>query len=606
MQEFYNKVKSIYDSIYADILGGGSLDKCFLMAYIFKECKFKNYVEIGVYRGKSLYSVSVAIKENGGKAYGIDPYLASCLDEKNAVDTVKKYVEEATSTLNFERLYQEVAYLKGRFGFDNIVDLIRDTSEGSVDFFIKNGIEIDMLHIDGNHDTSFVESDAINYIPLVRNGGIIIFDDIDWPSVSIVYKKAKEKYIPVFETDNYGIILIADKTKDNTENVSNKDKIIRSGVQIYSSLKNSWDPVDLVIVDDTFPYQICTFNNSGFTEYLEYNPGIGHEKTNWNGYRLPETIQAKLAYFCSFDNNLLIESIEQNQIPFIFELCTEGTFKLNNPDSDKLLRRVTKSNFFRKIIVTQEAAYDYLIEKRICSNEQIQMVSRGVFLSEKATLLDDKSKQLLMQLIEQEILDYEKNMWFVCSDINNESKEAYSKLKEQYVSLEYYTKHIQKSYSNLESDYKELQKKYALVETDAKNIRKEYLELKEYNDSKEITYGELENGYKELQERYSLVETDAKNIRKEYLELKENNERKEITYGEMENSYKELKNHYSMIMADADRLSAEYTKLKEENDRKDKVIDDMEEKILDYQLQRKLIENTVWWKIFGRNIKFKI
>ena len=55
------------------MVGGDSLSKCYIMAYLASFFKLKNYVDIGVYKGKSLFSVAQAFKDNEGKAYGIEP-----------------------------------------------------------------------------------------------------------------------------------------------------------------------------------------------------------------------------------------------------------------------------------------------------------------------------------------------------------------------------------------------------------------------------------------------------------------------------------------------------------------------------------------------------
>ena len=52
-----------------------------------------------------------------------------------------------------------------------------------------------MVHIDGNHDTSFVMQDVDDYLPLVQDGGFIVMDDVSWvsvkPALSILNVKCK-------------------------------------------------------------------------------------------------------------------------------------------------------------------------------------------------------------------------------------------------------------------------------------------------------------------------------------------------------------------------------------------------------------------------------
>ena len=128
--------------------------------------------------------------------------------------------------MDFEALYQSVLEDRHRFNLDETVTLLRQTSEEAIAYFeqhvmgkaqtevseesitAENGDAfIDMLHIDGNHDYAYVSKDAALYIPLVRQGGIIVFDDINWESVRRVYDEEKKKHIVLFENGEFGILL---------------------------------------------------------------------------------------------------------------------------------------------------------------------------------------------------------------------------------------------------------------------------------------------------------------------------------------------------------------------------------------------------------------
>lgn len=56
----FERVKRVSDQILSDVLGGSPLSKCYLMAYLAQRQGCKTYVEIGVYRGKSLFPVAEA------------------------------------------------------------------------------------------------------------------------------------------------------------------------------------------------------------------------------------------------------------------------------------------------------------------------------------------------------------------------------------------------------------------------------------------------------------------------------------------------------------------------------------------------------------------
>ena len=84
---------------------------------------------------------------------------------------------------------------------------------------------------------------------------------------------------------------------------------------------------------------------------------------------------AKLLYTV-FLNNIycIIEDIEKSGIPFIFTLYPGGGFGIDNKNSDMMLKRVTSSPFFIKVIATQKITYDYLITKGFCTPDQVEYI----------------------------------------------------------------------------------------------------------------------------------------------------------------------------------------------------------------------------------------
>ena len=66
--------------------------------------------------------------------------------------------------------------------------------------------------------------------------------------------------------------------------------------------------------------------------------------------------------------------LEKYKIPFIFTLYPGGGFILNDEESNQKLKRVCSSQFFQKVIVTQQITYNYLIEKNFCTKEQIEFI----------------------------------------------------------------------------------------------------------------------------------------------------------------------------------------------------------------------------------------
>lgn len=227
----FNRIKYIQSSsIINDLRGGNPLSKCFIMAYLASYFKLKNYVEIGVYKGRSLFSVAQAFKDNDGKAYGIDPYLLAYAKEDDLEETLKKRVNEFLEGMNFETLYNKVLMNTDVFELSKVVKIIRKTSVDAAPYF--KDIKIDMLHIDGNHDFNSVQADINNYTPRVREGGIIVVSCIDRDSVKRCYDQYKNDYIILFETNSFGILM---KNTKNQKKLNNAAAYISKKIEKLNS-----------------------------------------------------------------------------------------------------------------------------------------------------------------------------------------------------------------------------------------------------------------------------------------------------------------------------------------------------------------------------------
>jgi len=212
----FNAIKKVQaDSSLYDFGGGSPIDKCYVMAYLAATLNLKNYVEIGVYRGRSLFSVAEAFKLTGGKVYGIDPYSSEEAKQYDVEEELKETVNSFMESIDLEQIYKDVIIKRESFGLTNTIEIIRKTSAEAVKHF--NNIEIDMLHIDGNHDTLHVQEDYNNYAPLIKDGGLIVFDDINWDSVKKCYDEAKKDHIILLETEYFGILIKNDKFQKNID-----------------------------------------------------------------------------------------------------------------------------------------------------------------------------------------------------------------------------------------------------------------------------------------------------------------------------------------------------------------------------------------------------
>ena len=129
-------------------------------------------VEIGVYGGKSLVPMACALKANRkGIIYGIDPWdtNASLEDVMNASNRAYWGWVDHEAIMN--RLIQKI----DQFELQGRIELIRRTSANTDPIY-----DIDILHVDGNHSDSTSYLDVTKWVPLMKKGGWIIFDDMTW------------------------------------------------------------------------------------------------------------------------------------------------------------------------------------------------------------------------------------------------------------------------------------------------------------------------------------------------------------------------------------------------------------------------------------------
>ncbi len=129
-------------------------------------------LEIGVWGGKSLVPMASALKSLGqGVAYGIDPWdnMAS-IEETTEPANINFWAQ-----VDHKGVKRTLEHRIDAFGLSPYIRLIETTSEHAEP--IQN---IDILHIDGNHSDKTSYFDTMKWVPLVRSGGWIIFDDMTW------------------------------------------------------------------------------------------------------------------------------------------------------------------------------------------------------------------------------------------------------------------------------------------------------------------------------------------------------------------------------------------------------------------------------------------
>lgn len=155
-----------------EIRGYCSQEKQKALVEFILEKKPISCVEIGVFEGKSLIPIALALQCNGkGVCIGIDPFsLRECIKNYPSDHAVPEIWEKE----DFEKIYHNVLALIERFGVQEHCRVLRMTS---LEAAPQIG-EIDLLHLDGNHSVESALLDVGLYFSKVRPGGWVCLDDV--------------------------------------------------------------------------------------------------------------------------------------------------------------------------------------------------------------------------------------------------------------------------------------------------------------------------------------------------------------------------------------------------------------------------------------------
>lgn len=147
-------------------------------------------VEIGVFGGKSLVPMAFALQANKkGVIYGIDPW-----DSINSIEGMVGAHKEWWGGIDHQQIFLELQKKISEFGLEKYVGLIKATSEDCPPIS-----DIDILHIDGNHSEKTSYIDVTKWVPFVRKGGLIIFDDVNWETTKLAVEWIDQTCIPFAE-----------------------------------------------------------------------------------------------------------------------------------------------------------------------------------------------------------------------------------------------------------------------------------------------------------------------------------------------------------------------------------------------------------------------
>lgn len=160
-------------------------------------------VELGVYTGRSLFAIALALRHLGaGHVIAVDPWQPSA--------SIEGWTDENRDwwgKLDHNKIYDQFMHFKRKLGLDKWISTIACTSDDAFRLLtgFRSASRIDLLHIDGNHNEAQALRDVEGFVPMVPEGGLVYFDDLDWKSTLPAQQRLVELCTTVGQVGNCGI-----------------------------------------------------------------------------------------------------------------------------------------------------------------------------------------------------------------------------------------------------------------------------------------------------------------------------------------------------------------------------------------------------------------
>ena len=193
--ELKAKIKASVEGLH----GWCSVEKATTLANLILAFKPLKVVELGVFGGKSLIPMALALQENReGMIYGIDPWKKEpCLEGKNDPKN-----DEWWSGVDYAGIEQSCRDAVWGFGVTSQVKLLKGRGEDFAKDFAPG--EVNLFHLDGNHSEETSVRDVNLWLPKIPAGGLVVADDVNWSTMAHAFALLEEKCHLLFLNQNVG------------------------------------------------------------------------------------------------------------------------------------------------------------------------------------------------------------------------------------------------------------------------------------------------------------------------------------------------------------------------------------------------------------------
>lgn len=178
-------------------------EKAEAMAELILEVRPRLSVEIGVFGGRSLVAQAQALRYAQvpfGSVWGIDPWTVDAALAGDVGDANAAWWANLDIGAIRDGCMRGITE-RGLWPWTRVI------VARSEDCY-KRFHGIDVLHIDGNHSEEVSTADVANWLPTVRQGGYVWFDDIEWSTTKRAVKMLEDQCERVKEVSGCRLYLV--------------------------------------------------------------------------------------------------------------------------------------------------------------------------------------------------------------------------------------------------------------------------------------------------------------------------------------------------------------------------------------------------------------
>lgn len=411
----------------------------FLKKFVDKEI---NCLEIGSYKGDATEKMLVHICTNKkSKVYAVDTWAGS-----------PEY-----PNMDFSLIEKEFDERMKKTGKDNQLIKMKMLSSKALMKLIQDKIMFDFIFIDASHEAKDVMSDTVLSWELLKEGGIIIFDDYQWDKLKEDYSRPKlaiDSFISIYKPE---LKVLFSKYQLGIEKIKRK----KVEVEDYYELIN-----DILTINNNFNYSIDMNINENIEldiklsnnplEYLSDNKYLNFIKKDYS--KLSEKYyNLELNRLLGWYKEYTLDNVFSNKIKDKIKIEDKTPFEtiknfheymgnnLENPVYE-IISTIKNNN----IIDTQNIKNISLVNFSHSNKHYNNLIQK--FIKQKFNINDIKLYDINLTLGKNDEENIIKNKMYNCNEINNITKLLKHKIDIIIISLTSYNL-IEKKQYNYEKYY---------------------------------------------------------------------------------------------------------------------------------------------------------